>query len=42
VRHFGQFVHAEPYATIDEVFRAPRAGRPITPSFPFENSTEAQ
>ena len=40
VRHFGQFVHAEPYATIDEVFRAAEGGQTDYAVVPVENSTE--
>ena len=40
VRHFGQFVHAEPYATIDEVFRAAEGRQTDYAVVPVENSTE--
>ncbi len=40
VRHFGQFVHAEPCATIDEVFRAAEGGQTDYAVVPIENSTE--
>ena len=39
-RHFGQFVHAEPCATIDEVFRAAEGGQTDYSVVPVENSTE--
>jgi chorismate mutase/prephenate dehydratase len=39
-RHFGQFVDAESYATIDEVFRAVEAGQTDYAVVPVENSTE--
>ncbi len=39
-RHFGQFVDAIPYATIDEVFRAIEAGQTDYAVVPVENSTE--
>src|SRR6266550_3888309 len=39
-RHFGQAVHAEPYATIDEVFRAAEGGQTDYAVVPVENSTE--
>ena len=39
-RHFGQFVDAVPYATIDEVFRAVEAGQTDYAIAPVENSTE--
>ena len=39
-RHFGDFVVAEPYATIDEVFRATESGRTDYAVVPVENSTE--
>lgn len=39
-RHFGEFVDAEPYATIDEVFRAAESGQTDHAVVPVENSTE--
>jgi chorismate mutase/prephenate dehydratase len=39
-RHFGDFVQAEPYASIDEVFRAAEAGQTDCAVVPVENSTE--
>jgi chorismate mutase / prephenate dehydratase len=39
-RHFGDFVQAEPYASIDEVFRAAEAGQTDYAVVPVENSTE--
>jgi chorismate mutase/prephenate dehydratase len=39
-RHFGAFVHAEPYATIDEVFRSAEGGQTEFAVVPVENSTE--
>ncbi len=39
-RHFGELVHAEPYASIDEVFRAAEAGQTDYAVVPVENSTE--
>lgn len=39
-RHFGDSVNAEPYASIDEVFRATEAGRTDYAIVPVENSTE--
>ena len=39
-RHFGKFVHAEPYATIDEVFRAAEGGQTDYAVVPVENSTD--
>ena len=39
-KHFGKFVHAEPYATIDEVFRAAEGGQTDYAVVPVENSTE--
>ncbi len=39
-RHFGQFVDALPYASIDEVFRAAEAGQADYAVVPVENSTE--
>ncbi len=39
-KHFGRFVDAEPYATIDEVFRAAEAGQTDYAVAPVENSTE--
>jgi chorismate mutase/prephenate dehydratase len=39
-RHFGDFVHAEPCASIDEVFRAAEAGQTDYAVVPVENSTE--
>ena len=39
-KHFGQFVHAEPCATIDEVFRAAEGGQTDYAVVPVENSTE--
>ena len=39
-RHFGEAVAAEPYASIDEVFRAVEAGRSDYAVVPVENSTE--
>jgi chorismate mutase/prephenate dehydratase len=39
-RHFGQFVDAEPCASIDEVFRAAESGRCDHAVVPVENSTE--
>jgi chorismate mutase/prephenate dehydratase len=39
-KHFGQFVEALPYATIDEIFRAAEAGQADYAVVPVENSTE--
>ena len=39
-RHFGDFVVAEPCASIDEVFRAAEGGRTDYAIVPVENSTE--
>src|SRR6186713_1200470 len=39
-KHFGQFVDALPYATIDEIFRAGEAGQADYAVVPVENSTE--
>jgi chorismate mutase/prephenate dehydratase len=39
-RHFGEFVTAEPCASIDEVFRAVESGRTDHAVVPVENSTE--
>lgn len=39
-KHFGQFVHAEPCGTIDEVFRAAESGQTDFAVVPVENSTE--
>ena len=39
-RHFGDFVEAEPYASIDEVFRAAESGQTDHAVVPVENSTE--
>jgi chorismate mutase/prephenate dehydratase len=39
-RHFGDFVVAEPCASIDEVFRAAEGGRTDYAVVPVENSTE--
>ncbi|HKE39818.1 MAG TPA: prephenate dehydratase [Casimicrobiaceae bacterium] len=39
-RHFGDFVEAEPYASIDEVFRAAESGQTDYAVVPVENSTE--
>jgi len=39
-RHFGDFVDAEPYASIDEVFRAAESGQTDYAVVPVENSTE--
>ena len=39
-KHFGQFAHAEPYATIDEVFRAAEGAQTDYAVVPVENSTE--
>jgi chorismate mutase / prephenate dehydratase len=39
-RHFGDFVHAEPYTSIDEVFRAAESGQTDHAVVPVENSTE--
>jgi len=39
-RHFGQFVEAQPYATIDEIFRAGEGGQADYVVVPVENSTE--
>ena len=39
-RHFGDFVQAEPYASIDEVFRAAESGQTDYAVVPVENSTE--
>ncbi len=39
-RHFGQFVQAEPFSTIDEVFRAAEGGQTDYAVVPVENSTE--
>ena len=39
-RHFGQFVDAVPYATIDDVFRAVESGQTDYAVAPVENSTE--
>jgi chorismate mutase/prephenate dehydratase len=39
-RHFGDFIEAEPYASIDEVFRAAESGQSDYAVVPVENSTE--
>jgi chorismate mutase-like protein len=39
-KHFGKFVHDEPYATIDEVFRAAEGEQTDYAVVPVENSTE--
>src|SRR6202171_1304487 len=39
-KHFGDSVVAEPYASIDEVFRAAESGRTDYAVVPVENSTE--
>ncbi len=39
-RHFGEFVDAEPCASIDEVFRAAESGQTDYAVVPVENSTE--
>ena len=39
-RHFGAFVSAEPYASIDEVFRAAESAQCACAVVPVENSTE--
>ncbi len=39
-QHFGQFVVADPYATIDEIVRAAEAGQTDYGVVPVENSTE--
>jgi chorismate mutase/prephenate dehydratase len=39
-RHFGQFVDAQPCASIDEIFRAGESGRVDYGVVPVENSTE--
>ena len=39
-KHFGDFVDAQPYASIDEVFRAAEAGQTDYAVVPVENSTE--
>src|SRR5450432_3849753 len=39
-RHFGDFIDAEPYASIDEVFRAAESGQTDHAVVPVENSTE--
>ena len=39
-RHFGEFVDAEPCASIDEVFRAAESGQADYAVVPVENSTE--
>jgi chorismate mutase/prephenate dehydratase len=39
-RHFGSFVDAVPYATIDEAFRAAESGQADHAVVPVENSTE--
>jgi chorismate mutase/prephenate dehydratase len=39
-KHFGQFAHPEPCATIDEVFRAAEGGQADYAVVPVENSTE--
>jgi chorismate mutase/prephenate dehydratase len=39
-RHFGQFVDAVPYTTLDEVFRAVESGQTDYAVTPVENSTE--
>jgi chorismate mutase / prephenate dehydratase len=39
-RHFGDFVDAQPYASIDDVFRAVEAGQCDYAVVPVENSTE--
>jgi chorismate mutase / prephenate dehydratase len=39
-KHFGKFAHAEPYATIDEVFRAAEGEQTDYAVVPVENSTE--
>jgi chorismate mutase/prephenate dehydratase len=40
MRHFGAFVEAVPYATIDDVFRAGESGQTDYAVVPVENSTE--
>jgi len=39
-RHFGDFIEAEPYASIDEVFRAAESAQTDHAVVPVENSTE--
>jgi chorismate mutase/prephenate dehydratase len=39
-RHFGEFIEAEPYGSIDEVFRAAESGQTDHAVVPVENSTE--
>ena len=39
-QHFGELVDAEPYASIDEVFRAAESGQTDHAVVPVENSTE--
>lgn len=39
-RHFGDLVDAEPFASIDEVFRAAESGQTAYAVVPVENSTE--
>ncbi len=39
-KHFGQFVHAEPCGTIDDVFRSAESGQTDCAVVPVENSTE--
>src|SRR5438128_7619007 len=39
-KHFGDFVDAQPYASIDEVFRAAESGQTDYAVVPVENSTE--
>ena len=39
-KHFGEFAHAEPATTIDEVFRAAESGQVDYAVVPVENSTE--
>ena len=39
-KHFGTFVEAVPYATIDDVFRAVESGQADYAVVPVENSTE--
>jgi len=39
-KHFGDFVEAMPYATIDDVFRAAESGQADYAVVPVENSTE--
>jgi chorismate mutase/prephenate dehydratase len=39
-KHFGRFVDAEPFATIDDVFRSAESGQHDYAVVPVENSTE--